>query len=115
MAAELGLTAEQTGVAVAVSLICQLLGSLIVAVVGWRLPFRAALLGGSVLQAATVVWLLRAHHALEFTIALGIFGCLWQGGMSFALDLIVAADSSRTTAPLVSRCALCISVEPIAE
>jgi hypothetical protein len=115
MAAELGLTAEQTGVAVAVSLICQLLGSLIVAVVGWRLPIRAALLGGSVLQAATVVWLLRAHHALEFTIALGIFGCLWQGGMSFALDLIVAADSSRTTAPLVSRCALCISVEPIAE
>jgi MFS transporter, DHA1 family, inner membrane transport protein len=101
MAAELGLTPEQTGIAVAVSLICQLLGSLIVAVVGWRLPFRAALLGGSVLQAATVVWLLGAHHALQFTIALGIFGCLWQGGMSFAMDLIVAADSSRTTAPLI--------------
>lgn len=101
MAVELGLTAEQTGVAVAVSLICQLLGSLIVAIAGWRLSFRAALLGGTVLQAATVIWLLKAHHALAFSIALGVFGCLWQGGMPFAMGLIVAVDSSRTTAPLV--------------
>jgi MFS transporter, DHA1 family, inner membrane transport protein len=101
MAAELGLSAGQVGVAVAVSLICQLLGSLVVAVVGWRLSFRTALLCGCLLQAATVMCLLGAHHALEFTLALGVFGCLWSAGMSFAMDLIVAVDSSRTTAPLI--------------
>jgi hypothetical protein len=101
MAAELGLNPEQTGVAVALSLVCQLLGSLIVAVVGWRLSFRVALLGGTILQAVSVFWLSGAHHALEFSVALGLFGLLWQGSMPFAMDLIVAVDSSRATAPLV--------------
>jgi MFS transporter, DHA1 family, inner membrane transport protein len=101
LAAELGLDPRQTGVAVAASLVCQLLGSLVVVVVGWRLPFRAALLGGAVLQAVTVMWLLGAHQALDFSVALGIFGFVWQGGMPFAMDLIVAVDSSRATAPLV--------------
>jgi MFS family permease len=101
MAAELGLNPEQTGVAVASSLVCQLLGSLIVAIVGWRLSFRVALLGGTILQAVSVFWLSGAHHALEFSVALGFFGLLWQGSMPFAMDLIVAVDSSRATAPLV--------------
>jgi DHA1 family inner membrane transport protein len=115
LAAELGLNPEQTGVAVAASLICQLLGSLIVAIVGWRLSFRAALLGGAVLQAITVLWLLGAHQALEFSVALGIFGFLWQGGMPFAMDLIVAVDSSRATAPLVLPLSLTgLSVGPLA-
>jgi MFS transporter, DHA1 family, inner membrane transport protein len=115
LAAESGLNQEQTGTAVAASLICQLLGSLVVAIVGWRLPFRAALLGGAVLQASTVMWLLGAHQALEFSIALGIFGFLWQGGMPFAMDLIVAVDSSRATAPFVLPLNLTgLSVGPLA-
>jgi MFS family permease len=115
LAAELGLNPEQTGVAVATSLICQLLGSLVVAIVGWRLSFRAALLGGAVLQAVTVLWLLGAHQTLEFSVALGIFGFLWQGGMPFAMDLIVAVDSSRATAPLVLPLSLTgLSVGPLA-
>ena len=115
LAAESGLNQEQTGTAVAASLICQLLGSLVVAIVGWRLPFRAALLGGAVLQAATVMWLLGTHQALEFSIALGIFGFLWQGGMPFAMDLIVAVDSSRATAPFVLPLNLTgLSVGPLA-
>jgi DHA1 family inner membrane transport protein len=115
LAAELGLNPEQTGVAVAASLICQLLGSLVVAIVGWRLSFRAALLGGAVLQAVTVLWLLGAHQTLEFSVALGIFGFLWQGGMPFAMDLIVAVDSSRATAPLVLPLSLTgLSVGPLA-
>jgi MFS transporter, DHA1 family, inner membrane transport protein len=115
LAAELGLNPQQTGLAVAASLICQLLGSLLVAIVGWRLSFRAALLGGAVLQAVTVMWLLGAHQALEFSVALGIFGFLWQGGMPFAMDLIVAVDSSRATAPLVLPLNLTgLSVGPLA-
>jgi DHA1 family inner membrane transport protein len=115
LAAESGLNPEQTGMAVAASLICQLLGSLIVAIVGWRLPFRAALLGGAVLQAVTVMWLLGTHQALEFSVALGIFGFLWQGGMPFAMDLIVAVDSSRATAPFVLPLNLMgLSVGPLA-
>jgi hypothetical protein len=46
---------------------------------------------------------LGAHQALEFSVALGIFGFLWQGGMPFAMDLIVAVDSSRATAPSYCR------------
>jgi MFS transporter, DHA1 family, inner membrane transport protein len=115
LAAESGLNPEQTGVAVAASLICQLLGSLVVAIVGWRLSFRAALLGGAVLQAVTVLWLLGAHQAPAFSVALGLFGFLWQGGMPFAMDLIVAVDSSRATAPLVLPLSLTgLSVGPLA-
>lgn len=101
MGAALGLDQEQTGVAVSIATTCALVGSLLVAVVGWRLSFRAALLGGTILQIATVMWILRARGALEFNTALGLFGFLWQGLVPFAMDLIVSVDSSRATAPLV--------------
>jgi predicted MFS family arabinose efflux permease len=115
LAAQFGLNPEQTGVAVAASLVCQLLGSLVVAIVGWRLSFRAALLGGAALQAVAVMWLLGAHQALEFSVALAMFGFVWQGGMPFAMDLIIAVDSSRATAPLVLPLNLTgLSVGPLA-
>lgn len=101
MCATLGLNQEQTGMAVSIATTCALVGSLLVAVVGWRLSPRVALLGGIIVQAASVMWILRARGALEFTAALGLFGFLWQGLMPFAMDLIVSVDSSRATAPLV--------------
>src|SRR5260370_32516237 len=88
MAAELGLSPHQIGIAVTDSLIFQILGSFVVAIVGWRLSFRIALIGGAIIQAFTAMVLLGADGPMEFIIALGIFGFLWQGGMPFAMDLI---------------------------
>lgn len=101
MGAALGLNEEQTGIAVSIATGCALAGSLLVAVVGWRLSFRVALLSGTILQIAAVMWILRAQGVVGFSLALGLFGFLWQGLMPFAMDLIVAVDSSRATAPLV--------------
>jgi MFS transporter, DHA1 family, inner membrane transport protein len=101
MGAALGLNQEQTGVAVSIATTCALVGSLFVAVVGWRLSFRVALLGGTILQITAVMWVLRAQGPVEFYVALGLFGFLWQALVPFAMDLMVSVDSSRATAPLV--------------
>jgi DHA1 family inner membrane transport protein len=101
LAAEIGLNPERIGAAVTASLIFQLLGSLIVSVVGYRLSFRIALVGGALIQAAACVVLLQSHTFLAFTAALCIFGFLWQGCMPFAMDLVVSIDKSRATAPLI--------------
>jgi hypothetical protein len=101
MSAALHLSQEQTGMAVSVATTCSLAGSLVVALVGWRLSCRVALLAGTVVQAAAVMWILWAHGALDLTLALGLFAFFWQGLIPFAMDLIVSVDSSRATAPYV--------------
>lgn len=101
MGAAVGMGEEQTGVAVSMATTCALMGSLLVAVVGWRLSARVALLGGSIVQAVAIIWILHVHDAPGFKAALALFAFLWQGLMPFAMDLIVSVDSSRATAPLV--------------
>jgi len=101
LAAEIGMSSQSIGLAVTASLIFQVLGSLIVAIVGYRLSFRIALLGGVFIQVLAAVALLRSHGSIPFTLALCVFGFLWQGCMPFAMDLMVAVDKSRATAPLI--------------
>lgn len=101
MAALLGVNQSETGVAVSIATTCSLVGSLLVAVAGWRLSLRHVLLVGVIVQAGAVMAILRSYGAIEFTVALGFFGFVWQALMPFAMDLIVLVDSSRATAPFV--------------
>lgn len=99
--AEIGLSADQVGVCFTASLIFQMLAGLVIAVVGWRLSFKSALLGGALLQIVAVLGLLASRGFVGMLSSLGLFGLLWQGCLPFASDLMVSVDTSRKSAPLV--------------
>jgi DHA1 family inner membrane transport protein len=101
LASENGFSEQTTGVAVTASLIFQVLGSVFVMVIGYRLSFRIALVGGAIIQTIAIIVLLHSNSIRQFTVALSVFGFCWQGCMPFAMDLIVEEDESRATAPLI--------------
>lgn len=101
MGARQGLDPAAVGVAVAISLAFQIIGSLIIALIGYRLPFRIVLPGGVLLQAAAVLLLIQVPGLVGFSVALAIFGFCWQACLPFAMDLIIEADATRMSAPLV--------------
>lgn len=101
MATEIKLVPNEIGIAVAASLIFQVLGPLLVAWKGWRLPFRQVLVVEGAIQALTVTMIIRANSAIAFTVALCVFGFLWTGSIPFATDLFILVDSSRAIVPLL--------------
>jgi MFS transporter, DHA1 family, inner membrane transport protein len=98
---EIGLTADQVGMCITASLVFQVLGSLLVALIGWRISYRSALLAGALLQVLATLGLLMSHDFLTMAVALSSFGFLWQGCLPFASDLMVSVDTSRQSAPLI--------------
>lgn len=101
MGARQGLTTASVGVAITISLAFQIIGSLVVALVGYRLPFRLVLPGGVIVQAAAVMTLIAIPGIVGFSFGLAVFGFCWQACLPFAMDLVIEADASRMTAPLV--------------
>ncbi len=101
MGARQGLTTAAVGVAITISLAFQIIGSLVVALVGYRLPFRLVLPGGVIVQAAAVMTLIAIPGIVGFSFGLAVFGFCWQACLPFAMDLVIEADASRMTAPLV--------------
>jgi MFS transporter, DHA1 family, inner membrane transport protein len=101
MGARQGLTTAAVGVAITISLAFQIIGSLVVALVGYRLPFRLVLPGGVILQAVAILMLIAIPGIVGFSFGLAVFGFCWQACLPFAMDLIIEADASRMTAPLV--------------
>nr|WP_087574218.1 MFS transporter [Sphingomonas sp. CDS-1] len=101
MGARQGLTTASVGVAITISLAFQIIGSLVVALVGYRLPFRLVLPGGVIVQAAAVMTLIAIPGIVGFSFGLALFGFCWQACLPFAMDLVIEADASRMTAPLV--------------
>lgn len=101
MGANYGLTSDQVGLAVTISLAFQIVGSLTVALIGFRLPYRVTLPLGVAVQALSLAYLLTSTGMVAFCAALAVFGFLWQACMPFAMDLVVDADPSRATAPLI--------------
>ncbi|WP_022676995.1 MFS transporter [Novosphingobium sp. B-7] len=101
MGAAIGLSPEQIGLAVTISLLFQLLSTLVVSTVGWRIPFAVPLLGGAIGQIAVAALLLNSTDMVLFSTGIALFGFLWQGCMPFGVDLIISVDASRATAPLM--------------
>lgn len=101
LGAAFGFSPEQIGVAVTISLLFQVASTIVISLVGWRIPFVVALLGGAIGQIIAVSLLLYGHSLPAFYIGLAAFGFLWTGSMPFGTDLIVAVDKSRATAPLL--------------
>lgn len=101
MGARSGLTPAAVGLAVTICLASQIAGSLFVALIGYRLPFRFVLPGGVLVQAAAIVLALAVPGAFAFSVALAIFGFCWQACLPFATDLVIEADASRQAAPLI--------------
>ncbi len=96
-----GLSPAAIGLAVAISLAFQSGGSLAVALVGYRLPFRVVLPGGVLLQACAIMMLIAVPGFVGFTVGLAVFGFCWQACLPFAMDLIIDTDETRMTAPLI--------------
>jgi hypothetical protein len=114
IATETGLTDAQTGLAIAVSLAFQVLGSLLVALVGWRLPYIPVLVIGALAQVGCMILLLASHGSVTTIVGLSLFGFLWQGCFPFGMDLLVSVDESRASAPLIMPLAFVgLSVGPL--
>jgi hypothetical protein len=98
---ELGFHSEQIGGAVMSYTALQLVSTLLIMIIGYRMPFSFALLSGTTLQFATIVLLLNSHNFWIFFVALSTLGFLFQGCVPFTTDLIISVDESRATAPLL--------------
>lgn len=115
MGAGYGFAPERVGLALTISLLFQICGSFLVAVAGYRLPFRMTLPTGVGLQGLSLAYLLLSTSFTAFCAALALFGFLWQACLPFAMDLVVEADPSRTTAPLIMPISLAgLSFGPLA-
>jgi DHA1 family inner membrane transport protein len=98
---ELGFHSEQIGGAIMSYNALQIVATLIIMAIGYRLPFLFVLLFGTALHCATIVLLMNSHNFWTFFAALSTFGFLWCSCVPFTTDLIISVDESRVTAPLL--------------
>jgi hypothetical protein len=114
VANQLRLSPRVIGAAVAGVLSFQIVGSALVAWIGWRVGHRLALIGGSVLLGVVAVLLLEARSPAAFVAICCLFGMLWLGLAPFHVKLAVALDPSRRIAMIVMPLALVgLSVGPM--
>lgn len=101
------------GIAVAGGLLFQVAGAFAVAAWGGRLPFRAALIAGSLSQ-MVVIGLLAAIGAPLLYIGLAlIFGLFWLALSPFQVRLLIHLDKTRSAALLLTAVTLLgLSVGP---
>ena len=90
------------GTAIAADLIFQIIGTLIVAWIAWRLPFRVVLLLSCPIQAAILVTMSRVQTPSAYISACAIFGMMWLGVNPFQVSLLVDLDKTRQAALLLA-------------
>jgi DHA1 family inner membrane transport protein len=105
--------AQAVGIAVAGGLIFQIVGALSVAAWGWRMPFKAALLIGSLCQAAVIILLAVAKTPLLYLGPTLAFGLFWLALYPFQVCLLIELDKSRSAALILTAVTLVgLSVGP---
>jgi DHA1 family inner membrane transport protein len=94
--------AQIVGFALSGSLLSQVAGALAVAALGWRIPFRAALIIGSLCQAAVIV-LLAVTNTPLFYIGLALmFGLFWLALYPFQVCMLIDLDKTRSAALMLT-------------
>lgn len=102
LAAQHGLSPAVVASAISASLVCQIVGALLVAWVGWRAPHRAMLIAGSVAQAAVVLVMVRAATPAAFIAATSLFGFFWLALQPYVVNQAIAVDETRIVAVLLT-------------
>jgi predicted MFS family arabinose efflux permease len=93
---------EIVGTAIASDLIFQIIGTLTVAWIAWRLPFRAVLFTSCFLQAAILIAMTRVQTPFAYIAICAVFGMMWLGVNPFQVSLLVALDQTRQAALLLA-------------
>lgn len=101
-----GLSPSTIGLSLSGSLLFQVAGALVVAWVAWRLPHRASLMIGSMLQAIVALLMLIADTPFAFFAATCLFGLFWLALQPFQVSYAIECDPSRSVAVLLTPIAL---------
>jgi len=94
--------AQLAGVAVSGGLLFQVAGAFAVAAWGPRLPFRAALVAGSLFQSAIIALLALAQTPLMYIAPALSFGLFWLAMSPFQVRLLIALDQTRGAALMLT-------------
>ncbi len=93
---------EIVGTAIASDLIFQIIGTLAVAWIAWRLPFRTVLLLSCFIQAAILIAMSQVQTPYAYISICALFGMMWLGVNPFQVSLLVALDPTRQAALLLA-------------
>ena len=89
------------GVAVSISLACQVLGGVAATLLANRLRWLPALVTCAVLDVVCLIALITLPSAASFLIIAAVFGFLWLFALPFLVPMVIAADPTRRAAVLV--------------
>jgi hypothetical protein len=89
------------GVAVSVSLACQVLGGATATLLAGRLRWFPTLMACAVLQFGCLLAFAALPGELMFLVTSGVFGFLWLFTLPFLVPMVIAADPTRRAAVLV--------------
>ena len=106
LAPQNGFTASSIGLAVAGSLVSQVVGAFVVAWFGWRAPYRATLILGAFAQAGVALLLMSADAPISYIAAACVFGLLWLALPPFQVQQAIVLDPTRRLAMLLTPLAL---------
>jgi DHA1 family inner membrane transport protein len=95
-------TERDIGIAGAGCLVLQVVGALLTAWIGWRLPYRVMLVVGGCAQAAVILALGVSSTAAMFIVSALAFGFLWLAMGAFQMKLLIEIDSSLRAATLLT-------------
>jgi MFS family permease len=90
------------GAAIAADLIFQIVGSLTVAWIAWRLPFKMMLLTSCIIQACLLMALSFVHAPNLYIVVCAIFGMMWLGMNPYQVALLIDLDKTRQVALLLA-------------
>ena len=93
-----GFSAADVAVGASGNIILQVIGALLVAWIGGRIPFKRALVIGALLQAGVVAVLAAGRTAEAYILGCLAFGFLWLAMSPFQLRLLIDLDKTRSAA-----------------
>lgn len=101
MSRQHGHEASVAGLAVSISLACQVIGGMAATAFAGRLRWFPTLMVVSVANALCIVGFLWGASPAIFLLTAGLFGGLWLFAVPFLMPMVIAADPSRRSAVLI--------------
>lgn len=106
LATQHGLSPTLAGLSLSASLLCQIIGSLTVAWIGWRLPFRVMLIMGAAAQSGIILMMTIGGAPMLYVIAVCLFGLFWLALQPYQVNQAIAVDGTRFLAVMLTPIAL---------